>query len=59
MKLFSFLPQIFAIREAFALTMSAMLMTLPIMVLNFEQISLVSPLANILVAASIAPAMLL
>lgn len=58
-KIFSFLPSILAIREAFVLTLSALSFTLPIMIFNFGQISLFSPIANIAVAWTIPLAMLL
>lgn len=58
-KLFGFLPDFFHIREAFVLTMAALSFTLPIMIFNFGQISLLSPLANIAVTWTIPLAMLL
>ncbi len=44
-----FLPQAFGVREALATTISASIFTLPIMILNFHQFSLVSPIANLLI----------
>ena len=38
-----------AIREPIALTMAAQVTTLPVILLNFERLSLVAPLANVLV----------
>lgn len=48
-KIFSFLPKILAIRESFVLTLSAFSFTLPIMIVYFGQVSILSPLANIAV----------
>lgn len=47
---FSFLPQTFAIRESVAMTIAAQIIALPLMIVLFEKISLVSVLANVLVA---------
>lgn len=49
MKWVSFIPNKFAIRESFALTLAAQLMVLPVLVMNFDGISLVAPLVNIIV----------
>lgn len=49
-KIFYFLPETLAIREAFILTMSAFVFTLPIMMFNFGQVSLIAPISNIAVA---------
>ena len=57
-KIFFFLPQKFAIQESFVLTMSAFVFTLPIMIYNFGQISVLAPIANMLVWWSIPFAML-
>ncbi|MDD4151385.1 MAG: ComEC/Rec2 family competence protein [Candidatus Gracilibacteria bacterium] len=46
-KIFSFLPKILAIRESFVLTLSAFSFTLPIMIIYFGQVSILSPLANV------------
>lgn len=56
--IFSFLPNIFEIKTAFCLTISAMIFTLPIMLFNFGQISIISPLSNLLVIWTIPIAML-
>ncbi|MDD5212846.1 MAG: ComEC/Rec2 family competence protein [Candidatus Gracilibacteria bacterium] len=48
-KIFSFIPKILAIRESFVLTLSAFSFTLPIMIVYFGQVSILSPLANIAV----------
>lgn len=49
------LPERFAIRDTMAMTLSAQLMTLPVIMMNFEQISLVAPLSNLLIAGPIIP----
>lgn len=43
---FSFLPKWFGLREALSLCFAAMVFTLPIVIVNFGQVSLISPLAN-------------
>ncbi len=53
------IPQGFCIRESLFLTLSAQVTALPIIIMNFEQLSLVSPLANMFVAVLIPWAMLL
>jgi len=58
-KIFSFLPSFFAIREAFVLTLSALVFALPIMIFQFGQVSLFAPFANIAVTWTIPIAMLL
>jgi len=57
-KIFNFLPSILAIKEAFVLSLSALTFALPIIIFNFGQISILSPIANILVAWTIPLAML-
>lgn len=52
------LPQTLGIREAIVMTMAAQVMALPIIVYNFERLSLIAPIANLLVAFAIPPAML-
>ncbi len=52
------LPATFGIREAIVMTMSAQVMALPIIVYNFERLSLIAPISNLLVAFAIPPAML-
>jgi hypothetical protein len=59
LKVFKFMPETLAIREAFVLTMSALTFTLPIMLLNFGQVSVMAPLANVAVTWTIPIAMLL
>lgn len=55
---FKKLPENFGIREAILMTISAQVMALPIIVYNFERLSLIAPLANLLVAFAIPFAML-
>ncbi len=57
-KIFRWVPSIFAIREAFVLTIAALSFTLPLMVFQFGQVSLLAPLANIAVTWTIPLAML-
>ena len=59
LKVFKFMPETLAIREAFVLTLSALTFTLPIMLLNFGQVSIMVPLANVAVTWTIPIAMLL
>ncbi len=58
LRMFSFLPSVFALRESFATTLSAFLFTLPVSLLVFQQLSLIAPFSNLLIAPLIAPAML-
>ncbi len=51
------LPKAFGIREAIIMTLSAQVMALPIIVYNFERLSIISPISNLLVAFAIPPAM--
>ncbi len=48
----------FGIREVVIMTMSAQVMALPIILYNFERLSLIAPISNLLVAFAIPPAML-
>jgi competence protein ComEC len=57
-KLFSWVPEFFAIREACILTLSALSFALPIMMFQFWQVSLLAPFANIAVTWTIPLAML-
>ena len=57
-KVFKFLPKILAIKESFVLTFAALTFSLPIIIFNFGQISILSPIANMLVTWSIPLAML-
>ncbi len=58
-RIFKFMPETLAIREAFVLTLSALTFTIPIMLLNFGQVSVLSPFANVAVTWTIPIAMLL
>jgi len=58
-KIFSWVPSVFAIREALVLTLAALSFALPIMIFQFGQVSLFAPFANIAVTWSIPLAMLL
>ncbi len=57
-KIFSWVPNTFAIREALVLTLSALSFSIPIMMFQFGQVSLLAPLANIAVTWTIPLAML-
>jgi competence protein ComEC len=48
-KPFSFLPKFLMVRESILMTLSATITTLPLMILNFWQFSLVAPLSNLFV----------
>ncbi len=48
-KVFRVLPSFFAVKESFVLTMSALTTTLPIMIFNFWQVSILAPITNMLV----------
>lgn len=48
-KLLKFLPKIFKIREVATMTLAAQVLTLPVIIYNFERISIISPVVNILV----------
>jgi competence protein ComEC len=48
-KVLKFIPNIFKIREVIAMTLAAQILTLPVIVYNFEKISIVSPLVNVLI----------
>lgn len=54
-----FLTNILEIRTALSLTLWAFSLTLPIMIVNFWQLSIIAPISNILVAWTIPLAMLL
>ena len=54
-RLFAFLPSMFEIREAFAGSLAAAVITAPILVWHFGSISLLAPLVNLLVLPLIAP----
>ena len=57
-KLLSWVPEVFAIQEASVLTLSALSFSLPIMIFQFWQVSLLSPFANIAITWTIPLAML-
>lgn len=46
-RIFYFLPKWFGLNESLTMCLAAMIFTLPILVINFGQISLISPIANI------------
>ncbi len=48
-KKLAFMPKALGLREALSTTLSATAFTLPIMILNFHQFALVSPIANLLI----------
>ncbi|MFH1012569.1 MAG: ComEC/Rec2 family competence protein [Candidatus Peregrinibacteria bacterium] len=52
------LPEAFGVREAVLMTLSAQVMALPVIIFNFERLSLIAPLANLLVVFAIPLAML-
>ena len=58
-RLFYYIPNIFAVREALVLTLAALSFALPIMMFQFGQVSLLAPFANIAVTWTIPLAMLL
>lgn len=57
-RIFSFVPNFLAFREAISLTMSAMTTTFPILLFVFLSFPTLSPLSNLIVASSVPPAML-
>ncbi len=57
-KWFEKIPQTLGLREALMMTLAAQVTAVPIILLNFERLSLIAPLANILVAPFIPLAML-
>ena len=57
-KIFKFLPDQFGLREAFAMTFSAQIFALPVILYNFKRFSLISPVANVFVVPFIPFAML-
>ncbi len=46
---FKWLPELFGIRDAAAMTIAAQVFTLPVIISNFGSVSLVSPVTNILI----------
>jgi len=57
-KLLFFLPNFMGIKEGTTMTLSAQVFALPVILLNFERFSIISPVANILIAPLIPLAML-
>ncbi len=58
-KLLRFVPETLALRESLVATLAAQIATLPLTMILFQQISLIAPLSNILVAPLLPLAMLL
>lgn len=58
-KMFMWIPNTFAVREALVLTLAALSFSLPIMMFQFGQVSLLAPFANVAVTWTIPLAMLL
>jgi len=56
-KFFKFMPETLGLRENFSTTMAAILTTSPLIMYNFSRISLVAPVANILILSAIPIAM--
>lgn len=52
-KVFKFIPEMFEIRTATSITISALIFTFPIMMFNFWQVSIIAPLSNVLVTWTI------
>lgn len=52
-------PALFGLGQALLITMSAIIFTLPIIAFNFSNVSLIAPLANILVGWAMAPIMMI
>lgn len=57
-KYFKWLPELFGIRDSMKMTISAQVLALPVILLNFGRLSLISPLANIFVLPFIPLAMI-
>lgn len=58
-KYFEKLPSMFGVKESLATTMSAIVLTLPLILYNFGRVSFIAPLANILILPVIPFAMAL
>ncbi|MDF2379800.1 MAG: ComEC/Rec2 family competence protein [Candidatus Gracilibacteria bacterium] len=52
---FKWIPETLALRESILLTTSAQIMALPIILFNFQNLSLVSPLSNLLISGPTIP----
>jgi competence protein ComEC len=48
-KYFTKLPSVLGVKESFVTTMSAIVLTLPLILYNFGRVSIVAPLANVLI----------
>ncbi len=48
-KFLKFIPNIFKFREIIAMTLAAQILTLPVIIYNFERISIISPIVNVLI----------
>ncbi len=57
-KYFRYLPTFFGIREAATMTIAAQVMALPVIILNFGRLSLISPVANVFILPFIPLAMI-
>lgn len=57
-RIFSFLPKWLGLRESLAMCLAAMVFTLPIVMMNFGQVSIIAPIANIAVVPLIPLVML-
>jgi competence protein ComEC len=58
LKYFEWLPKFFGLREAIVMTLSAQIFALPIILLNFGRLSIISPIANVFVLPFIPLAMI-
>jgi len=57
-RVYDWIPEFFSIREAFLTTMSAQTFSVPVILMSFGRVSLIAPLANVMVAPFIPLAML-
>lgn len=57
-RVYDWIPEFFSIREAFLTTMSAQTFSMPVILMSFGRVSLIAPLANVMVAPFIPLAML-
>lgn len=57
-KYFEFLPESFGVRDSMTMTVSAQSLALPVILLNFGRLSLISPVANVFVLPFIPIAMI-
>lgn len=48
-KIIKFIPEHFKIKDIVAMTLSAQILTMPLIIYNFKSISLISPLVNVLI----------